>query len=120
MATELLQVAVCEALAPATAARPAEEEYYYNSDDSVLDIDEQFPELAERVVQWQATQRSDASTLPWRPHDFSQQEWATFSRLPDLREMLDQAKATRAAGQVPVQSVAPMQLPFTSVRDLDC
>ena len=31
--------------------------------------------------------------------------------------MLDQAKAARATG--PVQSVAPMPLPFTSVRDLD-
>ena len=36
-----LQVAVCEALAPATATWPQEEEeeYYYNSDDSVLNID---------------------------------------------------------------------------------
>ena len=118
-ATEALQVAVHKALELATAVRPAEEEYYYDSDDSVLDIDEQFPELAERVVQWQATQRGDASTPPWHPPDFSQQERATFSRLPDLREMLDQAKAARAAGQVPVQSVAPMQLPFTSVWDLE-
>ena len=51
-----LQVAVHEALWLATATRPQEEEeeYYYDSDDSVLDIDEQYPELAERVVQWQA------------------------------------------------------------------
>ena len=51
-----LQVAVSEALMPATAARlqEEEEEYYYDSDDSVLDIDEQYPKLAERVVQWQA------------------------------------------------------------------
>ena len=35
-----LQVAVCEALMPATAARLQEQEYYYDSDDSVLDIDE--------------------------------------------------------------------------------
>ena len=54
-AMELLQVAVHEALAPATAAWPKGEEYYYDSDDSVLDINEQFPELAESVVQWQAT-----------------------------------------------------------------
>ena len=39
--------------------------------------------------------------------------------MPDLREILDQAKAARVAGQVPVQLVAPMQLPFTSVWDLD-
>ena len=54
-AAVLLQVAVREALVPATAARlQEEEEYYYDSDDSVLDIDEQYPELAERVLQWQA------------------------------------------------------------------
>ena len=51
-AAALLQVAVHEALTLATTAQPQEEEeYYYNSDDSVLDIDEQYPELAERVVQ---------------------------------------------------------------------
>ena len=33
--------------------------------------------------------------------------------------MLDQARAARVAGQVPVQLVAPMQLPFMSMRDLD-
>ena len=51
-----LQVAVCEVLMLATAARPQEEEeeYYYDSDDLVLNIDDQYPELAERVVQWQA------------------------------------------------------------------
>ena len=38
MAVESLQVAVHEALAPATATRLQEEEYYYDSDDSVLDI----------------------------------------------------------------------------------
>ena len=54
-ATASLQVAVCEALMPATAAPlQEEEEYYYDSDDSVLDIDEQYPKLVERVVQWQA------------------------------------------------------------------
>ena len=54
-ATESLQVAVREALALATAAQPQEQEYYYEPDNLVLDIDEQYPELAERVVQWQAT-----------------------------------------------------------------
>ena len=33
--------------------------------------------------------------------------------------MLNQARGARVAGHVPVQSVAPMQLPFASVRDLD-
>ena len=39
-ATALLQMAVHEALTPATATRPQEEEYYYDSDDSVLNLDE--------------------------------------------------------------------------------
>ena len=54
-----------EALALATATRPQEkeEEYYYDSDDSVLDIDEQYLELAKRVVQWQAS-RWDATSVP--------------------------------------------------------
>ena len=37
----------------------------------------------------------------------------------DLQEMLDQGRATQAADQIPVQPVAPMSLPFMSVRDLD-
>ena len=38
-ATASLQMAVREALAPATAARPPEQDYYYDPDDSVLDLD---------------------------------------------------------------------------------
>ena len=60
-----LQVAVHEALAPATAAQLQEEEYYYDSDDSVLHIDEQYPKLAERVVQWQAARWGATSVPPW-------------------------------------------------------
>ena len=30
-------------------------EYYYDSDNSVLDLDEEYPDLAEQVVEWQAT-----------------------------------------------------------------
>ena len=84
--TESLQVAVCETLTPATAPRPAQEEYYYDSDDSVVDLDEKYPDLAERIVQWQATQKGTVSAPPWRPPNFGQQERATLSRLPDLRE----------------------------------
>ena len=54
-AAALLQVAVHKALGLAMATRPQKQEYYYDSDDSVLDIDEQYPELAEWVVQWQGT-----------------------------------------------------------------
>ena len=46
-----LQMAVHEALVPDTAAQLQEEEYQYDSDDSVLDLDEEYPGLAERVVQ---------------------------------------------------------------------
>ena len=75
-ATALLQVAVCKALVPATATQPQEEEeeYYYDSDDSVLNIDEQYPELAERVMQWQAAQRDTASVPPWHQPDFGQEQ----------------------------------------------
>ena len=52
-ATASLQMAVHEALTLATAAQP-QEEYHYDSDDSVLDLDEEYPDLAEWVMQWQA------------------------------------------------------------------
>ena len=50
-ATASLQMAVHEALAPATATWPQEEEYQYDSDDSVLDLDEEYPGLTEQVMQ---------------------------------------------------------------------
>ena len=117
-ATASLQMAVHEALAPATAARP-QEEYHYNSDDSVLDLDEEYPDLAERVVQWRAARQSAACAPPWRPSDFSRPEQSHFNKLPNLRELLNQAEEARAHKRVPVQSVAPMPLPFASVTDLD-
>ena len=119
-ATASLQEAVHEALMPATATQPPDEEYYYYSDDSVLDLDEEFPELAERVMQWQAACQDAASAPPWRPSSFSEVEWACYDKLPDLWDILNQAKEARAHGHVPVQLVVPMPLPFASVRDLDC
>ena len=118
-ATASLQMAMHEALAPATAARP-QEEYHYNSDDSVLDLDEEYPDLAEWVMQWRAARQGAACTPPWRPSDFGRPEQSHFNKLPDLRELLNQAKEARARKQVPVQSVALTPLPFASVRDLDC
>ena len=118
-ATASLQMAMCEALAPATAARPQEEEYHYDSDDSVLNLDEEYPDLAERVMQWQAAHQSAACTPLWWPSDFGQPEQSNFNKLPDLRELLNQAEEARACKWVPVQSVAPMLLPFASIRDLD-
>ena len=114
-----LQMALCEALAPATATRP-QEEYDYDSDNSVLDLDEEYPDLAEWVVQWRAAHQSATCAPPWRPSDFGRPEQSHFNKLPDLRELLNQAKEARACKWVPIQSVAPTPLPFTSVRDLDC
>ena len=119
VATVSLQMAVHEALAPATATRPQEEEYQYNSDDSVLDLDEEYPGLAERVVQWRAACQGATCTPPWRPSNFGQPEQSHFNKLPDLRELLNQVEETKARQWAPEQSVAPTPLPFTSIRDLD-
>ena len=119
-ATASLQMAVREALVPATAIRPQEEEYQYDSDDSVLDLDEEYLGLAERVVQWRAARQGVACTPPWRPSDFGRSEQSHFNKLPDLRELLNQAEEAKAHQRAPEQSVAPTPLPFTSVRDLDC
>ena len=119
VATASLQMAVCEALVPTTAARP-QEEYHYDSDDSVLDLDEEYPDLAERVVQWRAAHQSTTCTPPWWPSDFGRPEQSHFNKLPDLWELLNQAEEARARKQVPIQSVALTPLPFTSVRELDC
>ena len=113
-----LQMAVRKALVPATAARP-QEEYHYNSNNSVLDLDEEYPGLAECVLQWWAAHQSIACAPPWRPSDFGQPKQSHFNKLPDLREFLNQAEEARARKWVPLQSVAPTPLPFTSVRDLD-
>ena len=119
VATASLQMAVHEALAPATAARPQEEEYQYDSNDSVLDLDEEYPGLAEWVVQWQAARQGTACTPPWRPSDFGRSEQSHFNKLPDLRELLNQAEEAKARQRAPKQSVAPTPLPFASVRNLD-
>ena len=102
VATVSLQMAVREALAPATATRPQEEEYQY-----------------ERVLQWRAARQGAACTPLWRPYDFGRSEQSHFNKLPDLRELLNQAEEARACQRVPEQSVAPTPLPFASVRDLD-
>ena len=119
VATASLQMAVHESLVPATAAQPQEEEYQYDSDDSVLDLDEKYRGLAEQVMQWQAAHQGAACAPPWWPSDFGRPEQSHFNKLPDLRELLNQAKEAKARQQVPGQSVAPTPLPFTSIRDLD-
>ena len=48
VATALLQWAICNTLTLATALRLQEsKELHYNSDDSVLDLDEEYPGLGE-------------------------------------------------------------------------
>ena len=89
-----LQVAIHEALKPATATQLQEEEEYYY--DSVLDIDKQYPELAEWVVQWQATWWGTTSVPLWRQPDFGQEEPWFSDKLPDLRDMLNQARGARS------------------------
>ena len=83
-------------LAPATVAQPQEQDYYYDSDDSVLDLDEEYPDSVEWVVQWWAARQSAAGAPPWRPSDFGRPEQAHFNKLPDLRELLNQAEQARA------------------------
>ena len=94
-ATASLQVAVRKALMLATAAQPQEEEeeeeYYYDSDDSVLDIDEQYPKLAERVVQWQAARQDATSVPPWHQPDFGQEQRLLSDKLADLCKMATHA-----------------------------
>ena len=116
----MLQKAVSDTLAPATAPQPPEQEYYYDLDDLVLNLDKDYPDLAKHIVEWQAAQRGATSVPPWWLSDFSRPEQLYFDKLPDLRDLLNQGKEARALGHIPVQSVAPMPLPFASVRDLDC
>ena len=118
-ATASLQMAVHEALAPATATQPQEEEYQYDSDNSVLNLDEEYPGLAEWVMQWWAACQGTACAPPWRPSDFGRPEQSHFNKLPDLRELLNQAEEAKAHQRAPRQSVALTPLPFASVRDLD-
>ena len=75
MATASLQRAVHDTLVPATAPRPKDpEEFYYDLDDSVLDLDEEYPGLGECIIEWQAA-RLGAAFLPgWRLPNFGQLE----------------------------------------------
>ena len=117
-ATASLQMAVGETLVLTTATRP-QEEYHYDYDNSVLDLDEEYPDLAERVMQWGAAHQGAAWAPPWKPSDFGRPEQSHCNKLPDLQELLNQAEEARACKRVPVQPVAPKPLPFTSIRDLD-
>ena len=121
VATASLQRAVCDTLTLATAPRPQEpKELHYDSDDSVLDLDEEYPGLGERIIEWQAA-RWGAAPLPvWHLPNFGQVERSCYEKEHDLHEILNQARQARVAGNIPLQSVAPMPLPVASVKDWDC
>ena len=75
VATVSLHRAVHDTLVPATAPRPQDpEEFYYDSDDSVLDLDEEYPGLGECIIEWQAAPQGAASLPGWHPPDFGQLE----------------------------------------------
>ena len=121
VATASLQQAVHDTLVPATALSPQDpEEFYYDLDDSVLDLDEEYPGLGECIIEWQAARWGTTSLPGWCLPNFRQVECSCYEKEPNLREILNQARQAKAAGNVPVQSVAPMPLPVTSVRDWDC
>ena len=75
--------------------------------------------MAELVVQWWAACQGAACAPLWWPSDFGRSEQSHFNKLPDLRELLNQAEEAKARQWVPEQSVAPTLLPFASIRDLD-
>ena len=84
VASASLWGAMHDTLAPATAPRLQEqEEYNYNSDDSV-DLDEEYPELAECIVEWQATRWGTTPMPAWHQPNFGQLEWSCYDKEPDL------------------------------------
>ena len=85
VASASLRGAVCNTLVPATAPRLQEqEEYYYDSDDSVLDLDEEYPGLAEHIVDWQAAQWGTAPMPAWCQPNFGLLERSCYDKEPDL------------------------------------
>ena len=66
VATALLQKAMHDTLVPATAPSPQDpEEFYYDLDDSVLDVDEEYPGLGECIIEWQAARWGTTSLPGW-------------------------------------------------------
>ena len=120
-----LQVTIHESLTPATTPQPEEQEYYYNSDDSVINFDTKYPDISEQVVEWKVARQPTAPLPSWHPSNFGKIEHACYEQEPDLREVLNQTQQNRMAANIPVQQVAPLTLPlqevqaFESVRDLD-
>ena len=53
-----LRVTVCKLLVLATTPQPEEQEYYYNSDDSVINLE--YPDISEQVVEWKVARQAAA------------------------------------------------------------
>ena len=115
VASVSLQVAICESLTPATAPQPEEQEYYYDSDDSILDLDAEFPDIAEQVVEWTIPRHVTAPLPSWQPCNFGKVKWACYEREPDLREVLNQTRQGRMVANIPVQPVTPLMPPHQEV-----
>ena len=122
VASVSLQAVVHESLVPATTPQPAGQEYYYDSDDSVVNFDAKFPDISEQVVEWRAARQAAAPLPLWWPHNFGKVKRACYKREPDLREVLNQTRQQRMVANIPV---TPLTLPhqevhvFESVRNLD-
>ena len=110
---------------PANASRPEEQDYYYDSEDSVVDLDTKYPDISEWVVEWKVARLAAAPLPSWHPSGFSRAECICFEREPDLRQVLNEARQNRMVANIPIQPVAPLvplpqEVPaFGWVRDLD-
>ena len=98
-----LHAAVCEMLMLANAPQPEEQEYYYDSDDSVLELDVEFPDIAEWVVQWKVARKATAPMPSWRMPSFGKMEQACYKREPYLRDVLNHNRQVRMVANIPVQ-----------------
>ena len=90
VASASLQAAICESLTPATDPCLEDQEYYYDFDDSVVDLDTEFPDISEQVVAWRVARWAVALLPLWCLCDFHRVECACYEKEPDLRELLTQ------------------------------
>ena len=100
-----------DTLAEANAPHPEEEEYYYDSDDSVINLDMECLEMSQHVVKWVTVEQTMAPLPPWCPSDFGELEHVSYSHKPDLREVLNQNARHRMAANIPIQPVTPLTPP---------
>ena len=72
VASASLQAVVRETLAPATAPRPEEQEYYY-------DLDAEYPDISQRVVEWKVARQATAPLPLWCPSNFGKVECICYN-----------------------------------------